>query len=186
MTLTRRHFIGTAAMLPLATLLGPRTGAGEPLRRIQRSESPVNLETPLAALDRLQTPTELHYVRNHFPIPTMRPSDWRLRVVGAVERELNLTLDDLRGMTSRNVTMTLECAGNSRNSLNPAQRGVQWGHGAVSTTEWSGVSLIDVLNRAGGELTDTTAEATTVPPGPRAVKVYVVESLGETRRLPVF
>jgi DMSO/TMAO reductase YedYZ molybdopterin-dependent catalytic subunit len=28
-------------------------------------------------------------------------------------------------------------------------RGVQWGNGAVSTTEWTGVSLIDVLNRAG-------------------------------------
>src|SRR5262245_11140051 len=52
-------------------------------------------------------------------------------------------------MTSRNVTMTLECAGNSRGVLNPAQRGVQWGNGAVSTTEWTGVSLIDVLNRAG-------------------------------------
>src|ERR1022692_3798162 len=39
---------------------------------------------------------------------------------------------------------------------------------------------------AGGELTETIADAVTLPPGPVAVKVYVVESLGNTRRLPAF
>jgi DMSO/TMAO reductase YedYZ molybdopterin-dependent catalytic subunit len=119
------------------------------LERIRRAESPILLETPLAALDQPTTPTELFYVRNHFPQPALQAATWRLAVVGAVERELNLTLEDLRRMTSRSVPMTLECAGNSRASLTPAQRGVQWTNGAVSTAEWTGVSLIDVLNRAG-------------------------------------
>src|SRR5262249_39859168 len=119
------------------------------LARIQRAESPVLLETPLAALSQPVTPTELFYVRNHFAAPTLEARTWRLSVTGAVERELTLSLEDLRRMTSRSVSMTRECAGNSRGSLTPAVRGVQWTNGAVSTTEWTGVSLIDVLNRAG-------------------------------------
>ena len=109
----------------------------------------MTLETPVAALDQALTPTDLFYVRNHFPAPELDARTWRLRVVGAVDRELELSLEDLRRMTARTVTMTLECAGNSRASLNPAVRGVQWANGAVSTSEWTGVSLIDLLNRAG-------------------------------------
>lgn len=122
---------------------------GTPMERIVRSQSPLVLETPLSVLDRFTTPNDLHYVRNHFPVPMLAANTWRLRVEGAVERQLDLTLEDLRRMPSRSVTMTLECAGNSRASLNPPVRGVQWGNGAVSTTEWTGVSLAEVLNRAG-------------------------------------
>ncbi|MBM3993541.1 MAG: sulfite oxidase [Planctomycetes bacterium] len=130
------------------------------MRRIERSASPVLLETPIAALAQPITPNELHYVRNHFPTPMLDGRTWRLRVSGAVERELELSLDDLRRMTSRTVTITLECAGNSRASLEPSVRGVQWGNGAVSTSEWTGVSLIDVLNRAGlrGNAVDVVLE----------------------------
>ncbi len=150
--LTRRGFLADASLLSVAATLGQRglLLGGEPaIRRIQRSETPVLLETPLAALERFATPTDLFYVRNHFPVPALQADTWRLRVVGAVERELTLSLDDLRRMTTRSVTMTLECAGNSRSTLNPIVRGVQWGNGAVSTAEWTGVSLIEVLNRAG-------------------------------------
>jgi hypothetical protein len=38
----------------------------------------------------------------------------------------------------------------------------------------------------GGALTVTVADAVVLPPGPVAVRVYVVESLGKTRRFPVF
>jgi DMSO/TMAO reductase YedYZ molybdopterin-dependent catalytic subunit len=151
--LTRRGFLQGTSALSLALTLGKRfpASAGEPmgLQRIQRSATPLTLETPLAALEQPLTPNELFYVRNHFPVPALEAKTWRLRVVGAVERELELTLDDLRRMTARTAPMTLECAGNSRASLNPVVRGVQWGNGAVSTTEWTGVALIDVLNRAG-------------------------------------
>ena len=151
--LGRRGFLQGSAALSFSLLLGER-GAGlatEPIRlqRIQRSESPIQLETPLAALDRPTTPNDLFYVRNHFPVPALQANTYRLRVVGAVERELELSLDDLRRMNSRSVAMTLECAGNSRSTLVPPVRGAQWGHGAASTTAWTGVSLIDVLNRAG-------------------------------------
>ena len=148
---TRRDFLHSSSALSLALLLGERFSAqtGEPLQRIQRSQAPILLETPLAALDQPMTPNDLFYVRNHFPVPALQANTWRLRVSGAVERELELTLDEVRRMTSRSVSMTLECAGNSRSLLNPPVRGAQWGNGAVSTTEWTGVALLDVLNRAG-------------------------------------
>ena len=150
-SLPRRHFLQGTSALSLSLMLGDSLSlqGSEPLQRIQRSETPFTLETPIAALDRPITPNPLFYVRNHFPTPMLQPSAWRLRVTGAVERELELTLDEVRRMPSRSVTMTLECVGNSRSMLNPMTRGVQWGNGAVSTTEWTGVSLLDVLNRAG-------------------------------------
>ena len=44
--------------------------------------------------------------------------------------------------------MTLECAGNNRNFLEPKVKGVQWGLGAVGTAEWTGVPLLVLLDRA--------------------------------------
>ena len=44
---------------------------------------------------------------------------------------------------------TMECAGNNRADLDPPVGGNQFGGGAVSTAIWSGVSLSDVLERAG-------------------------------------
>ena len=150
--LNRRSFLQGTSALSLSLLLGDRFGLAQepmPLRRIQRSETPLTLETPMGALDRFITPNDLFYVRNHFPAPTLEAKTWRLRVEGAVDRPLELTLDELRRMTSRTVPMTLECAGNSRSAVTPVVRGVQWGNGAVSTADWTGVSLVDVLNRAG-------------------------------------
>jgi DMSO/TMAO reductase YedYZ molybdopterin-dependent catalytic subunit len=44
--------------------------------------------------------------------------------------------------------VTLECAGNNRNFLEPKVKGVQWGLGAVGTAEWTGVPLSFLLDRA--------------------------------------
>ena len=44
---------------------------------------------------------------------------------------------------------TLECAGNGRAFLDPPAPGEQWQSGAVSTAEWEGVILAEVLQDAG-------------------------------------
>ena len=44
---------------------------------------------------------------------------------------------------------TLECAGNGRSGFDPPAEGEQWQLGAVSTAEWTGVPLAEVLDRAG-------------------------------------
>ena len=52
-------------------------------------------------------------------------------------------------MPSQTLVVTLECAGNGRSRLVPRVDGEQWELGAVSTAEWTGVPLVEVLDRAG-------------------------------------
>jgi len=66
-----------------------------------------------------------------------------------LERPLSLSLRDLRNMGSQRRVVTLECAGNGRSFLSPPVEGEKWRLGAVSTAEWTGVPLAEVLDRAG-------------------------------------
>jgi DMSO/TMAO reductase YedYZ molybdopterin-dependent catalytic subunit len=52
-------------------------------------------------------------------------------------------------MSSRTLTVTLECAGNGRRFLHPPVPGEQWGLGAVGTARWTGVPLKRLLDRVG-------------------------------------
>src|SRR5438876_1696066 len=116
--------------------------------KIVRGEAPLNLEMPFEKLDGFITPTKAFYVRTHFPIPKIDKSKWRLRVEGEVEKPFDLNCDELLKMESRTIPVTLECAGNNRNFLEPKVKGVQWGLGAVGTAEWTGVPLSILLDRA--------------------------------------
>ena len=111
---------------------------------------PLNCETSLPALiGGTVMPNASFYVRNHFQIPNLDPAEWRLSVGGMVHRPLSLSLRDLTNMPSQTQVVTLECAGNGRFQLSPPVKGEQWNFGAVSTAEWTGVPLVEVLNRAG-------------------------------------
>jgi DMSO/TMAO reductase YedYZ molybdopterin-dependent catalytic subunit len=116
--------------------------------RIVRAENPLNLEMPFSTLDSFITPTESFYVRTHFPIPKIDKKDWRLRVEGEVGKPFEVRYEDLLKMKSRTIPITLECAGNNRNFLEPKVKGVQWGLGAVGTAEWTGVPLSILLDGA--------------------------------------
>ena len=52
-------------------------------------------------------------------------------------------------MPSQSLVATLECAGNGRAHFNPPVDGEQWHFGAASTAEWTGVPLVEILDRAG-------------------------------------
>src|SRR5262245_6658857 len=143
-SLTRRAFLCSVGAA--SALLGD-TAPGS--KRIVRSDDPLNLEYPFASPGAFQTPTTLHYIRNHYPRPKVDPRTWRLQVTGAVKRDLTLSLDDLRKGKAVTLPVTLECAGNGRSLLSPKVKGVQWGLGAVSTAEWTGVPLAEILDLAG-------------------------------------
>ena len=119
--------------------------------KIVRGESPLNLEMPFEKLEAFLTPTESFYVRTHFPIPAIDRDAWWLRVEGEVEKPFAINYEQLLEFESITVPVTLECAGNSRNFLEPKVKGVQWGLGAVGTAEWTGVPLSILLDRAGVE-----------------------------------
>jgi len=116
--------------------------------RIVRGEDPLNLEMPFSSLDQFITPTESFYVRTHFPIPAIDKDAWWLRVEGEVEKPFAINYEQLLKLESRTIPVTLECAGNNRNFLEPKVKGVQWGLGAVGTAEWTGVPLSILLDRA--------------------------------------
>jgi sulfite oxidase len=121
---------------------------------IVHEEEPFNAETGLAALaEGPITATDAFYVRGHGAVPEIDPDAWRLRVGGLVERELELSLATLReAFREREVTATLQCAGNRRAGL-VAIRDIPgeapWGPGATGTATWTGVALADVIGLAG-------------------------------------
>ncbi len=138
-----------------------------PTLRTVRS-SPVCAETPLEHQNGLLTPNHLFYLRNNFPYPTSWPG---LRVEGAVGRPSALGPTALSRFSQKRLVVTLECAGNGRSLLEPRVEGEQWGLGAVSTAEWSGTPLGEVLGKAG--------------PSARAVEVACVGADGFARSLPI-
>jgi DMSO/TMAO reductase YedYZ molybdopterin-dependent catalytic subunit len=107
--------------------------------------APYNAEAPPEALAGEITPTELHYVRSNFALPS---HDGTLEVGGAVANPITLTLDDLRAMPAHERTVTLECAGNGRLETRPLPIGEPWGDYAVSTARWTGALLSEVLEHA--------------------------------------
>jgi DMSO/TMAO reductase YedYZ molybdopterin-dependent catalytic subunit len=110
---------------------------------------PLNSETSIPALiGSVVMPNAHFYVRNHFQIPKLDPEAYRLTVSGAVDRCLSLGLRDLRNMPAQTLVVTLECAGNGRTLFNPPVPGEKWDLGAVSTAEWTGVPLVELLDRA--------------------------------------
>ena len=119
---------------------------------VVRTEDPLNCETPISALIGGSVMPNAHfYVRNHFPIPALDGARWQLQVGGLVRQPLRLGLRELLDLPMQSQTVTLECAGNGRSFLKPAVGGEQWVLGAVSTAEWTGAPLAEVLDRAGIE-----------------------------------
>jgi DMSO/TMAO reductase YedYZ molybdopterin-dependent catalytic subunit len=118
---------------------------------IIRQKEPNNLETPFDEVDSFLTPTELFYIRSHFPAPTLELASYQLRIDGAVRNPCSLSYQELRDMPSETRVAMLECAGNSRVFLVPQVEGAQWELGAVGNAEWTGVPLRALLERAGME-----------------------------------
>jgi sulfite oxidase len=120
---------------------------------IVHEQDPFNAETDLAGLaEGPVTATDAFYVRDHGPVPEIDHGAWRLHVHGLVERELDLSIGTLReAFREREVTATLQCAGNRRAGL-IAVRDIPgeapWGPGATGTATWTGVALAEVLGVA--------------------------------------
>src|SRR5437016_11065352 len=93
---------------------------------IIRQKEPTNLETPLDQVDSYLTPTELFYIRSHFPAPKLELASYQLRIDGAVRNPLSLSYQQLRDLPSETRVTTLECWGKSRVLLIPKVAGASW------------------------------------------------------------
>jgi DMSO/TMAO reductase YedYZ molybdopterin-dependent catalytic subunit len=94
-----------------------------------------------AALEPFVTPTSEHYVIAHHGIARCSEEGWMLTIDGLVERQSRLTLADLRSLPFRHVTSFMECVGNPADPDKPTR--------IVSKATWGGVSLGELLRRAG-------------------------------------
>src|SRR5262249_60268219 len=81
---------------------------------ITRQKEPKNLEAPFDRIDSYLTPTELFYIRSHFPTPDLDRATYQLRIDGAVSHPFVLSYDELRSMPCEPRVATLECAVNIR------------------------------------------------------------------------
>ena len=113
---------------------------------------PPQLETPFSVFDAdVFTPNDAFFVRWHLSkIPTtIDATEHRIRISGAVNRPLSVSLDDLRKMDAVEIAAVNQCSGNSRGFFAPRIAGGQWQNGAMGNALWKGVRLRDVLDRAG-------------------------------------
>ncbi|MEL6127697.1 MAG: sulfite oxidase [Pseudomonadota bacterium] len=115
------------------------------------NDRPVNAETPPELLDDAITPTSRHFIRNNgIPPEDVDPATWTLTIDGFVDTQLELTIADMREQFEVvTMALTLECGGNGRGFFSPPAKGNQWTYGAVACSEWTGVRLKDVLQKAG-------------------------------------
>ncbi|KAK0671086.1 hypothetical protein QBC41DRAFT_271103 [Cercophora samala] len=121
---------------------------------------PFNVEAPLTPLydQGFLTTLNLHYVRNHGPVPQVHDADalsWSFTIEGLCSSPITLTLSDL--ISSRfeeevvSYPVTLVCAGNRRKEQNQVRKskGFSWGAAGLSTSLWTGLPLGYLLSLAG-------------------------------------
>ncbi|HEX6765671.1 MAG TPA: molybdopterin-dependent oxidoreductase [Polyangiaceae bacterium] len=97
------------------------------------------LYTDLSKLDpgHLVTPTEDFYVRTRYPDLLVPEERWRIQVVDLAGEATDLFLDELGDLVESQGTHLMECSGNARGAA----------FGLLSSAEWSGARLSDVLAR---------------------------------------
>jgi DMSO/TMAO reductase YedYZ molybdopterin-dependent catalytic subunit len=172
---SRRQFLReTTALAVLATTAGwlPRALAAQsrvalpfdngerelvafPQKRplIVLTSRPPQLETPFSVFNEgLLTPNDAFFVRYHWSgIPTsIDAGTYRVRVTGAVNSPLDLSLDDIKRMGEPvQIVAVNQCSGNSRGHFSPRVNGGQLSNGAMGNARWTGIPVARVLDKAG-------------------------------------
>jgi len=160
--LTRRDFLKTAGAFTAVTAMdGFAFSLFAEERRLVRfpektdlillTQRPPQLETPLGYFRELLTPNNALFVRWHISrVPTsIDLNQWRLKVGGNTETELQLSMDDLKKFEKVTYTAVLQCSGNGRSFFEPRVAGGQWKNGSMGNVTLAGVRLKDILNKAG-------------------------------------
>lgn len=131
-------------------------------KTVLHNRMPIVAEVPGKELIKnWKTPNELFYMRHHFPVPDIKPDEYRLRIHGVGLREdVILTLKDIQKFPKFSEVVTLMCTGNRRSEMvkvAPATTGLPWKVGGLSTAEWAGARLGDVLRSIGVDMVNGPA-----------------------------
>ncbi len=149
---------------PWTRSLGPGVathGYGMPSKfeaNVQRRESPGLTRTsqssvsftPLQNVFGIITPSGLHFERHHSGMPEVDPAQHRLMIHGLVRRPLILTMDDILRFPSVSRIHFIECGANTGMEWgNVAVPTVQYTHGMLACSEFTGVLLSTLLEEVG-------------------------------------
>ncbi|HEX4878327.1 MAG TPA: sulfite dehydrogenase [Limnobacter sp.] len=108
---------------------------------------------PLQGLFGIITPSGLHFERHHQGWWDIDPTQHRLMINGLVRKPMVFTVDELMRMESVSRIHFIECGANSGMEwANVAVPTVQYTHGMLSCSEFTGVPLIKVLEYCGVDL----------------------------------
>ncbi|MBB3039143.1 molybdopterin-dependent oxidoreductase [Hoyosella altamirensis] len=136
--------VGAGAAALGGRMLGQRVGAESSREALDIiADVPAPPIPPGADFTADGTPTfitpnsEFYRVDTALTLPQLRADTWQLRIHGMVDREIVLTYDDLLSMPLVEKTITLVCVSN------------EVGGPYISTANFIGVSLADVLRQAG-------------------------------------
>ncbi|KQW36463.1 sulfite dehydrogenase [Rhizobacter sp. Root404] len=139
------------------------TGYGNPSKwekNIQRRQSPGLTQVPqasvsfcpLQSLFGIITPSGLHFERHHQGWWDIDPSQHRLMLNGLVREPRVFTMDDLMRLPSVSRIHFIECGANSAMEWgNSAVPSVQYTHGMISCSEFTGVKLSTLLEICGAD-----------------------------------
>jgi sulfane dehydrogenase subunit SoxC len=106
--------------------------------------------TPLASLFGIITPSGLHFERHHAGMPDVDPHQHRLMIHGLVANPRIYTMDDIVRFPSVSRVHFIECGANTGMEWgNVAVPTVQYSHGMLSCSEWTGVLLATLLDEVG-------------------------------------
>jgi sulfane dehydrogenase subunit SoxC len=106
--------------------------------------------TPLQGLFGIITPSGLHFERHHQGWHDIDPSGHRLMINGLVRNAKVYTMDDLMRMPSVSRIHFIECGANTAMEWgNVAVPSVQYSHGMLSCSEFTGVPLSVLLDDCG-------------------------------------
>lgn len=106
--------------------------------------------TPLQSLFGIITPSGVHFERHHSGAPNVDPAQHRLMIHGMVRNPLILTMDDIMRFPSVSRIHFIECGANSGMEwANVAVPTVQYTHGMIACSEFTGVLLSTLLDEVG-------------------------------------
>ena len=129
-------------------------------RALQRRESPGLTRvggssvsfTPLQGLFGIITPSGLHFERHHQGWHDVDPARHRLMINGLVKTQAVFTMDDIMRLPSVSRIHFIECGANTGMEWgNVAVPTVQYSHGMMSCSEFTGVPLKEILDMCGAD-----------------------------------
>ena len=118
----------------------------------QTSQSSVSF-APLQSLFGIVTPSGLHFERHHQGWWDVDPSRHRFMINGMVKTPKVFTMDEIMRLPSVSRFHFIECGANTGMEWgNVAVPTVQYSHGMLSCSEFTGVPLITLLEMAGADV----------------------------------